>query len=205
MNIFDRYYKRYDSWYEKNKFAYLSELRAVRKVLPKEGKGLEVGVGTGRFAAALGTSTGIDPSKNMIKIARKRGVDARLGFGERLPFKDSTFDYVLIVVTLCFTKDPQQVLKETKRVLKKNGKVIIGIVDKNSFLGRFYRKKKSIFYKNAHFFTIKDVTNLLKSTGFNSFTCWQTIFTLPADMKSVHKMRKSFGRGGFVIITARNK
>ncbi len=205
VNIFDRYYKRYDSWYEKNKFAYLSELRAVRKVLPNKGNGLEIGVGTGRFAAALGISAGIDPSKNMIKIARKRGVDARFGFGERLPFKDSVFNYVLIIITLCFTKNPQKALKEAKRVLKKNGTIIIGIVDKNSFLGRFYRKKKSVFFKKAHFFTVKDVADLLKSIGFNKFTYCQTTFTLPANMKSVHKVQKGFGRGGFVVISARNK
>jgi len=203
MNIFDRYYKRYDNWFDKNKFAYLSELRAIRKALPNKGDGLEVGVGTGRFAAALGIPAGIDPSKNMIKIAKKRGVDARFGFGEYLPFKDSTFDHVLIVVTLCFTKNPQRVLKEAKRVLKKNGKIIIGIVDKDSFLGVFYRKKKSLFYKKAHFFTVKDVTRLLKKAGFHSFTHWQTIFTLPADMKSVHKVKKGFGSGGFVVIAGK--
>jgi len=203
VNIFDRYYKRYDNWYEKNKFAYLSELKTVRKVLPRKGKGLEIGVGTGRFAAALGISTGIDPSKNMIKIARRRGIDARLGFGERLPFKNSTFEYALIIVTLCFTKNPRQVLKETHRVLKKNGKVVIGIVDKNSFLGRFYQKKKSVFYKNAHFFTVKDLTELLKSAGFGKIIYWQTIFALPSDMKGAHKELKGFGKGGFAVIAAR--
>ena len=202
MNIFDRYYKRYDSWYEKNKFAYLSELGAIRKVLPNEGNGLEIGVGTGRFAAALGIQTGIDPSKNMIKIARKRGIDARLGFGESLPFKDSVFNYVLIIVTLCFAKNPRKVLKEAKRVLKNNGKIIIGIVNKDSFLGRFYRKKKSIFYEKAHFFTVKDVVDLLKASGFDRVATLQTLFNLPANMKSVHKVRKGFGKGGFVIITA---
>jgi len=202
MNIFDRYYKRYDSWYEKNKFAYLSELGAIRKVLPNEGNGLEIGVGTGRFAAALGVQSGVDPSKNMIKIARKRGIDARIGFGERLPFKGSVFNYVLVIVTLCFAKNPRKVLKEAKRVLKNNGKIIIGIVDKDSFLGRFYRKKKSIFYEKAHFFTVKDVVDLLKTSGFDRVAILQTIFNLPANMKSVHKVRKGFGRGGFVIITA---
>jgi len=202
VNLFDRYYKRYDSWYEKNKFAYLSELMAIRKVVPRKGEGLEIGVGTGRFASVLGVPTGIDPSKNMIKIASARGIDARLGFGENLPFKDSTFDYVLVIVTLCFAKNPRQVLKEAKRVLKKDGKLIIGIVDRNSFLGRFYRKKKSIFYKKAHFFTVKNVVCLLKNAGFGKFSFWQTIFELPGDMKSVHKARKGFGRGGFVVITA---
>jgi len=34
-NIFDKHYKRYDAWYEKHKFVYLSELEAIKKVLPK--------------------------------------------------------------------------------------------------------------------------------------------------------------------------
>ena len=70
-NIFDRYYKRYDAWYNKNKFAYLSELEAIKELLPKKGKGLEIGVGTARFAAPLGITTGVDPSENMLKIAKK--------------------------------------------------------------------------------------------------------------------------------------
>ena len=58
--IFDHYYKKYDAWYDRNKFAYLSELKAVREVL-----------------------------------------------------------------------------KESGRVLKRNGKIIIGIVDGDSFLGKY--------------------------------------------------------------------
>ncbi len=67
-NIFDKRYKKYDAWYKENKFAYLSELEAIRKVLPKKGKGLEIGVGTGRFAAPLGIKFGIDPSEDMIQL-----------------------------------------------------------------------------------------------------------------------------------------
>ncbi len=77
-NVFDEYYKKYDEWYDKYKIAFSSELEAIRKVLPKRGKGLEIGVGTGRFASSLGVGCGIDPSENMVKAARARGVDARL-------------------------------------------------------------------------------------------------------------------------------
>ena len=202
MDIFDRYYKKYDAWYEKNKFAYLSELDAVKKILPQKGKGLEIGVGTGRFAHALGIATGIDPSKNMIQIARKRGVNVRLSFGERLPFKNATFDYVAIIITICFVKDPLKVLQESRRVLKKNGKLIVGIIDKDSFLGKFYQRKKSLFYKQANFFSTKEVTDLLKVTGFNRFSFLQTIFQLPDKMKSIEKPQKGFGKGGFVVIDA---
>jgi len=200
MKIFDRYYKKYDAWYDKNKFAYLSELKAIRKVLPKKGKGLEVGVGTGRFAQALGIESGIDPSKNMIEIARERGVNVKLGYGERLPFKNATFDYEAVIITICFTKNPEKVLKEAYRVLKKKGKIIIGIVDKDSFLGKFYQKKKSAFYKEASFFGIKEITDLLENTGFSKFSYYQTLYNFPDRIKSVQKPQKGFGRGGFVVI-----
>ena len=107
--IFNKYYKKYDVWYDKNKFAYFSELKTVKKVLPKTGKGLEVGVGTGRFAGALGVKFGIDPSGKMLEAAKKRGVEVKLGSGEKIPFQNSTFDYVIIVITLCFVKNPLKV------------------------------------------------------------------------------------------------
>jgi len=69
--------KKYDAWYDTNKFAYLSELEALRKVLPEVGRGLEIDVGTGRFAVPLGIDIGIDSSKRMIEIAKERGASVR--------------------------------------------------------------------------------------------------------------------------------
>ncbi|MBL7130983.1 MAG: class I SAM-dependent methyltransferase [Candidatus Omnitrophica bacterium] len=204
-SIFDRYYKKYDAWYDRNKFAYLSELKAIRKVLPKRGEGLEIGVGTGKFAAPLKITIGIDPSKNMIDIAQKRGVDAHLGTGERLPFRNAVFDYVAIIITICFVKDPQKVLKESRRVLKKNGKIIVGIIDKDNFLGKYYQKKKSIFYKQAKFFNVKEVRNLLNNAGFFKFSYYQTLYKLPSEINSIHKSHKGFGQGGFVVISGEKR
>ena len=205
MNIFNNNYKKYDLWYERNRFAYLSELEAVKKVLPKTGKGLEIGVGTGRFAAPLGIITGIDPSKNMVKIARHRGVDARLGYGEKLPFRNNIFNYAVIIITICFVNDPKKVLKEAYRVLRKNGKIIIGIVNKDSFLGKYYKKKKSIFYKKANFFNIREITDLLNCAGFSGFSYYQTLYKFPVEIKSVQRPRKGFDRGGFVVILGGKK
>lgn len=200
-NIFDRYYKRYDAWYNKNKFAYLSELEAIKELLPKKGKGLEIGVGTARFAAPLGITTGVDPSENMLKIAKKRGINVKLASGEQLPFKNFTFDFVAIIITICFVENPLKVLKETKRVLKKNGKVIIGMIDKNSFLGKFYQKKKSLFYKEANFFSVRGITDLLKVVGFNHFSYYQTLFKFPNMINSIEQPQKGYGKGGFVIVS----
>ena len=117
MSVFDTHYKEYDKWYETNSYAYLSEIEAIKKVMPKEGKGLEIGVGTGRFAASLGIQYGIDPSENMLALAKERGVYAMRGIGENIPFPDSSFDYVAILITICFVQDPLKVLREAHRVL----------------------------------------------------------------------------------------
>jgi len=200
--VFDRYYKKYDAWYDRNKFAYLSELEAIKKVLPKIGKGLEIGVGTGRFAQALGIKYGIDPSKNMIRLAEKRGVNVKLDNGERLSSKNSTFDYVVIIITLCFVEDPSKVLKEAKRVLKRNGKIIIAIIDRENMLGKFYQRKKSVFYKQAKFFSVKKIVHLLDETGFNKVSYRQTLFKKPDKIIEIEKSKIGFGKGGFVVISA---
>ncbi|MFA5093533.1 MAG: methyltransferase domain-containing protein [Candidatus Omnitrophota bacterium] len=204
-DTFDRHYKKYDAWYDRNKYAFLSELKAIKKVLPQNKKGLEIGVGTGRFAASLGIKCGVDPSGNMLKIAKTRGIDVRRASGERLPFERDVFDYVAIIIALCFVKDPIKVLIEAKRVLKPRGKVIIGIIDKDSFLGKFYQHKKSLFYKRARFFAVQEVVNLLKMSGFGRAQCYQTISKFPDKMIVVEKPKKGFGKCGFVVISAKKK
>jgi SAM-dependent methyltransferase len=201
-NLFDKYYEKYDFWYDRNKFAYLSEIKALKKAVPAQGRGLEIGVGTGRFASVLGIKNGIDPSLKMINIARKRGIKARLGIGEKVPFQCQVFDYIAIIITLCFVRDPGKVIGEAMRLLKKGGKLIVGIVDKESFLGKYYKRKKSVFYKNARFFSVKEITSLMEKAGFGKFAYCQTLFSLPEKMKRAENPRKGFDRGGFVVISA---
>jgi len=204
MNVFDQYYTKYDAWYDNHKFAYLSELGILKKLMSKTGRGLEIGVGTGRFAAPLNITVGIDPSHKMLEIASRRGVNVRWGFGENLPFLENSFDYVAIIITLCFVDDPLKVLQESQRVLKDEGELILGIIDKDSFLGKFYQRKKSVFYRNAHFFKVEEVVNLLKKAGFDKFSYHQTLFTSLAGLKAIDKFRNGFGQGGFVVIKVRN-
>ena len=204
-NVFDRYHARYDAWYDRNRFAYLSELAALKKEVPAGGKGLEIGVGTGRFAAPLGIQYGVDPSEKMLRTARDRGIFARRSSGEDLPFDDGSFDHVALIVTLSFVRDPGRVLREAFRVLKGKGKIIIGMVDGVGFLGRYYIRKKGVFYKNARLMGVGEVTGMLEESGFGGFSYHQTVFRLPGDMRSVHKTSPGYGRGGFVVISAVKK
>ncbi len=201
-DIFSRYYKQYDRWYDVATEVYLSELLAIRKFLPRKGEGLEIGVGTGRFASLLGIRYGIDPSRKMASLARKRGIDVRIARGERIPFPSGRFDYVVIVTTLCFVSSPYKVICEAARVLRDKGRIIIGIIDKDSFLGKYYERKKSKFYRDAYFLSVEDVKDLLSVCGFRKIGFYQTIFSYPHKIKSVQPPRKGYGEGGFVVVGA---
>jgi len=201
-SVFELFPEEYDEWFEEHKLAYLSELEALKRAIPEGGRGLEVGVGTGRFAQPLGIKIGIDPSEKMLEIARKRGIEGIVGRGEDLPFKDGEFDFVLLAFTLCFVDNPLKVLEEAKRVLKPGGRVIVGIIDKNSKLGRIYqaKKEKSKFYKVAKFYSSEEIIDMLRKLDFTNIRALQTLSGELDSIKEVEAPKEGYGEGGFVVI-----
>lgn len=202
---FEKHTIEYDSWFDENKEIYQSELLALKKVIPVNKKGLEVGVGTGRFAVPFDIKLGIDPSESMLTIAAAKGIKAVKGYAENLPFEDNSFDFILFVTTICFLDDISKALKESYRVLKENGKIIIGLIDKDSYLGNRYEKikNKNIFYKDAKFYSVNEITALLKESNFNNFRYYQTLINI--DEKTIEIPQKGYGKGGFVVIKANKK
>ena len=67
--------------------------------MPKVTRGMEVGVGAGRFAVPLGIRWGIDPSIRMAEMAKARGLQVVAARAEGLPFTVRRFDLVLFVTT----------------------------------------------------------------------------------------------------------
>lgn len=198
---FDDHSGRYDNWFEKHEKIYESELEAVKEAVPSNGKGLEVGVGSGRFSQPLSIDFGLDPSQRMLHMAKKRGTKVVKGVGEKMPFRDSSFDYVLIVTTICFFDDPLKALKESARVLKADGSVIVGFIDKDSQVGKIYQKKKeeNIFYKDAEFFNVEEVIALLNNVGFSKLSFFQTIFD-DLQKAELEEPKKGDGEGSFVVV-----
>jgi len=168
---FEDYSEEYDDWFVKNNDKYEAELHALECFIPANGKGLEVGVGSGKFAAPLGIKTGVEPSNKMADKARKLGIQVLPGVAEDLPVSTHTFDFVLMVTTICFVDDLKKAFQEAFRALKKEGFIVIGFIDKDSELGKGYRanKDKSKFYKIAEFFSTEEVLACLSEAGFVGF------------------------------------
>jgi SAM-dependent methyltransferase len=202
VESFEQNVDRYEAWFEHHRLAYESELKAIRMLLPKSGEGLEVGVGTGRFAAPLGIGVGVEPSPAMGQLARERGIEVRFGVGENLPCDDSSFDFVLLVTTICFLDDVPSALAEAYRVLKSGGYILIGFVDRESPLGEIYesRKQDNVFYRDATFLSTDEIVTHLKQAGFCDFVFLQTIFHNLEEMKEVDSVRSGYGEGSFVVV-----
>ena len=105
ISPFEKHVDQYEEWFAKNRWVYEAELRAAKDMIPSAGRGVEIGVGTGRFAEPLGIKIGVEPSKRMREIAQNRGIQVLDGMAEKLPFDDSRFDFALMVTTVCFVDD----------------------------------------------------------------------------------------------------
>lgn len=202
---FDLHRDRYENWFDKHRYIYLSELRAVRELIPIGSEGLEIGVGTGRFAAELGIRYGVDPSEKMLDIAREKGIAVVTGIAECLPFEDENFDFALMVTTICFVDDPLQAFQEAYRILKPGGSLIVGFVDKNSALGKEYliKQKESVFYQDAVFFSVDELIGLYENAGFKNLEFRQTIFGTIGESECIEEVRSGYGSGSFVVISGK--
>ena len=194
---FDENTERYDTWFERHAALYESELAAVRDLLPASGEGVEVGVGTGRFAAPLGIKRGVEPSAPMREIARSRGIDAVDGVAEALPYEDACFDLLLMVTTICFVDDVRAALEEARRVLRPGGAILIGFVDRESPVGKRYaeHRDESPFYSDAEFLSAGELAHRLKEAGFSDLAFRQTVFGTRPGAEEMEQPAEGYGRG----------
>lgn len=206
---FDILASEYDAWFEKEgKLVFDIEVKAFQEVLPLLPKPwLEVGVGSGRFAQALGIETGIDPSAKLLEIAKKRGITGHLARGEELLFEARTFGTVFLIVTLCFVDSPLDVLRESRRILEQEGKVVLGLVLKDSPWGKYYLAKKKEghrFYQHATFYSYREVAEMLRRSGFVIEEVISTLFQKPGAVTEMESpLREYHPDAGFTIVMAR--
>ena len=201
---FDQYIDEYEKWFREHHCVYESEVEAVRHFIPYNKKGIEIGIGTGRFAVPLNIKEGIEPSIVMRNYSLRLGLTVYNGVAEKLPLEDKSYDFALMVTTICFIDDVSKAFQEVRRILKPGGRFIIGLVDKNSFLGKVYQEQKeqNKFYRFATFYSVYEVIEILKKNRFNNFLIIQTVFGKLAEIQNLQLFKDGYGEGGFVVINA---
>jgi demethylmenaquinone methyltransferase/2-methoxy-6-polyprenyl-1,4-benzoquinol methylase len=130
-------YRKIAKWYDLLAEAGVRGLRGIGMKIypPKEGMiVLDVGCGTGSQLALYEQAGckvfGIDSSPAMLKVAQEKlgeSAELRLADASQIPYSDETFDLITAVLTLHEMPAPvrEAVMKESKRVMKKDGRILI--------------------------------------------------------------------------------
>ncbi|MDY6842735.1 MAG: methyltransferase domain-containing protein [Thermodesulfobacteriota bacterium] len=159
-----------------------------------EDKILEVGIGTGLslpYYPSHCDITGIDLCKDMLVKAKKRL--GRLGMNNvkllhsdasYTEFEDNTFDRIFAAYFISVVPDPVKVIKEMKRVCKKNGKIVFvnHFKSENPIISKFEEFVSPLCCKIG-FKTDVSMTNLFaeadlticEERGVNLFDYWKVV------------------------------
>jgi ubiquinone/menaquinone biosynthesis C-methylase UbiE len=150
---------------------------------------LEVGCGTGELArrarsraGSAAIVAGIDPSAEMIGVARAKsqraglGIDYRVAAIEALPFVDASFDVVLSSLMMHhLPEDLKQLgLAEVRRVLKPGGRLLI--VDMKRPTGFLSRLALPIVMHGGMTHGVQDLPAVVSGAGFVNVETGDTRF-----------------------------
>lgn len=167
---------------------------------------LDLGSGPGSFlvqaAEAGGNVVGVEPSQELIDVSLERlhslGLSVQIikGTGEHIPFPDGSFDFVNMAEVIEHVEDPEQVLLEVYRILKRGGGVYVSVPNRFGmydphfhayFVNWLPRSLATPYLKlagkdkddsvhiddtgrqrleNMHYFTMGGIRRIARSTGF---------------------------------------
>lgn len=116
---------------------------------------LDIGCGTGRMIENLrkfgAKAVGIDVSKEMLRVARKKFLSTEfvLGDAENLPFEDEEFDMVIASFVVVHLGDLRLAFEEVHRVLKDGGVFIVTNINQRK-APKLQMGKKEIVIKSFY-------------------------------------------------------
>lgn len=124
---------RYDTTIGRFERWFLRGLRATTlNQIPKDGRVLELGAGTGRnFVYYSESARGVasEPSREMLRIARDKPRPTRVSLvqnsAEQMPFGAGSFDAAFATLVFCSVRSPTAAFAELRRVVKRGGSVVL--------------------------------------------------------------------------------
>ncbi|MCY3415071.1 MAG: class I SAM-dependent methyltransferase [Candidatus Heimdallarchaeota archaeon] len=138
-----------------------------------EGKLLEIGGGTGRFASYFLERVHevhiVEPSKKMIAQIEKNYPDAFIikhGFAEDLPYMENSFEHIVISDALHHFEDQEKAVKEVYRVLKPGGCIAIEEIHPKTFWGRMIVLMEKVLLMGSKFYSPERLMELFKQNNF---------------------------------------
>jgi len=173
-------YSHSDKGFDKNIVSPRDKRRIDFLIKNNKYKVLDVGCASGSFVYSAKISgldpVGIDLDKDSIKFGIKEGLDLRHGLLHDMKFEKESFDAVNLGNVIEHVKDPENLVLECIRILKKNGVLMVSTSNTNSYIARTTKwmyDKFGIMWSHPappyHLFDFSDknLIKLLRENGVN--------------------------------------
>lgn len=144
-----------------------------------KGRALDIGCGIGDMLRFRKNTVGVDISPETVKYCKELGMDAHLMDIDKIPFKNSSFDSVILDNVLEHIAEPHNILSEIHRVLKDEAIVIVGVPGEKGYSSDDDHK---VFYDE------EKLVATLKSVGLIN----KRILRMPLPFKSFSPKLKSY-------------
>ncbi|MFC1704746.1 class I SAM-dependent methyltransferase [Nanoarchaeota archaeon] len=153
---------------------------------------LDVGTADGLMLSRLNKifkfnkAIGIDLSKELIKLNKDRNIKLKIGDAEKLRFDNNSFDIVIACAVIEHVDNPNKMLSECYRVLRKNGILILTVLNP---IHDWVATKIGYYKKGSHIqtFNLKSMSKMLKSNHFKithlRYFMISPLFKLPLENK----------------------
>ncbi len=222
VSAFIKEAKDFDYWFDKNRNIFEAEFLAEKELFPGPENSVSIGVGSGLFASRLGIKKGVEPSENMAALARDRGIDVKIGRAEDIPYENESFKTVLLSTVLSYCIDPLKALRESYRILKKDGYILVSFLSREGSYSMLYdlaRLEQKFdpdrspehpyplkFIKGANWMSIENVKKMLTETKFTDLEFVQTLTRHPRySNDEIEKPIPGYQKGDYIVIRARKK
>lgn len=128
---------------------------------------LDIGCGLGEFVRYRKGSVGVDINPYNVAFARENGLNVVQMDVDLLPFQDDSFDSVVLDNVLEHIANPLPLSEEISRVIKDNGRLIVGVP---GTLGYTMDKTHKKFYSEP------ELVNFFVNAGYSVDCCFHTPF-----------------------------
>jgi len=177
----------------------LADNRVCELTCTPGGKLLEIGCGSGKTLKRLQTLgwevEGIDFDKKAVEAAVQTGLKVSEGELCTMEYPDNFFDMVISKHLIEHVSDPEQLLRESYRILKPKGKMVIYTPNSDSFGQRYYKREWRGFEPPRHLFVfnLSSLKMLVENIGFSDVESKSTFAgaTILMDSYDLSKKRNS--------------
>jgi ubiquinone/menaquinone biosynthesis C-methylase UbiE len=161
FNLVARFYDRVFRFLGPERLMSLLQARPAERIL-------DLGGGTGRVSQTFGgdyTVVICDPSWGMLREARQKQMIACCGLAEHLPFANDAFDRMVMVDTFHHLRDQHVAAKETLRVLRPGGRLVIEEPDIRRWAVKLTALGERLLLMRSRFYSIADLARVFEAAG----------------------------------------